>query len=82
MPANISAAEFVKRMKTYHSPEELKKIQRYFKSDDGDEFIGVRMGQVFALAKEFIEMPPGEIEKLLESPIHKVRAGGCSMIDG
>ena len=31
------------------------------------------MGQVFALAKEFIEMPPDEIEKLLESPIHEVR---------
>ena len=30
-------------------------------------FIGVRMGQVFALAKEFIEMPPQDIEKLLES---------------
>ncbi len=39
------------------------------------------MGQVFALAKEFIEMPPSEIEKLLESPIHEVRAGGCSIMD-
>jgi len=38
------------------------------------------MGQVFALAKEFIEMPPSEIEKLLESPIHEVRAGGCSIM--
>ena len=28
-------------------------------------FIGARMGQVFALAKELIEMPPEEIEKLL-----------------
>ena len=42
--------------------------------------MGVRMGQVFALAKEFIEMPPSEIEKLLESPIHEVRAGGCSIM--
>ena len=43
--------------------------------------MGVRMGQVFALAKEFIEMPPGEIEKLLESPIHEVRVGGVSIMD-
>jgi DNA alkylation repair enzyme len=61
------------------------KIQRYFKSGEGqygegDTFIGVRMGQVFALAKEFIDMPPSEIEKLLESPIHEVRAGGCSIM--
>ena len=38
------------------------------------------MGQVFALAKEYIEMPTGEIEKLLESRIHEVRAGGCSIM--
>jgi 3-methyladenine DNA glycosylase AlkD len=43
--------------------------------------MGVRMGQVFALAKEFIEMPLGEIEKLLESPIHEVRVGAVSIMD-
>ncbi len=47
----------------------------------GDRFIGVRMGQVLALAKEFIGMPPGEIEKLLESAIREFRAGGCSIMD-
>jgi len=39
------------------------------------------MGQVFAVAKEFGEMPIGEIEKLLESPIHEVRAGAVSLMD-
>lgn len=81
MPSDFSAKQFVQRLKAHQSAEELKKIQRYFKPDDGDEFMGVRMGQVFALAKEFIEMPLGEIEKLLESPIHEVRAGGCSIMD-
>ena len=74
-----------KKLKAHRSPEEVEKIQRYFKSGkgeygEGDKFIGVRMGQVFALAKEFIEMPLGEIEKLLESPIHEVRAGGVSIM--
>ncbi len=86
MSANMSAAEFVKKLKTYRSPDELKKIQRYFKTGggeygEGDEFMGVRMGQVFTLAKEFIEMPLSEIEKLLESPIHEVRAGAVSIMD-
>jgi DNA alkylation repair enzyme len=86
MPAGMSAAEFIKKLKTYRSPVELKKIQRYFKTGageygEGDEFIGVRMGQIFALAKEFIEMPPDEIEKLLESPIHEVRVGAVSIMD-
>ena len=86
MSASMTAAEFVKKLKTYRSPEELKKIKRYFKTGageygEGDEFMGVRMGQVFALAKEFIEMPPDEIEKLLESTIHEVRVGAVSMMD-
>lgn len=84
--ANIGAARFAERLKTYRSANELKKIQRYFKTGEGqygegDEFMGVRMGQVFALAKEFVEMPPDEIEKLLENPIHEVRAGGLSIMD-
>ena len=62
-----NAAQFIKKLKTYQSPLELKKHHRYFTFDeqekgDGDHFIGVRMGQVFALAKEFIDMPLGEIE--------------------
>lgn len=81
----LTAKRFVEELEIHRSPEEAKKYHRYFSFDDGptgkgDKFIGVRMGQVFALAKEFIEMPPGEIEKLLESPIHEVRAGGCSIM--
>jgi 3-methyladenine DNA glycosylase AlkD len=82
---NLNAKEFLKRLKAHRSPEELKKIQRYFKSGEGeyserDKFIGVRMGEVFALAKEFIEMPLDEIEKLLDSPIHEARAGALSIM--
>jgi hypothetical protein len=82
----MNAKGFVEKLKTHRSPDELKKIQRYFKSGEGeygegDEFIGVRMGQVFALAKEFIDMSPEQIEKLLESPIHEVRAGAVSIMD-
>src|SRR5215207_6764026 len=78
------AKHFVERLKTHQSPVEREKILRYFKTPingDADQFIGVRMGQVFGLAKEFITMTPDEIEKLLESKIHEVRAGGCSIMD-
>ena len=86
MPENASAERFVQRLDEHRSPEQREKYRRYFKLGEGeygegDEFVGVRMGQVFALAKEFIDMPPEEIEKLLESPIHEVRAGGLSIMD-
>ncbi len=86
LSTTVTAKQFVERLKAHRSAEELKKIQRYFKSGsgqygEGDVFMGVRMGQVFALAKEFISLPPGEIEKLLENPIHEVRAGALSIMD-
>jgi 3-methyladenine DNA glycosylase AlkD len=82
----MTAARFIEQLHSHQSDEELAKIQRYFKSDageygEGDTFIGVRMGQVFELAKAHIQMPVEEIEKLLESPIHEVRAGALSIMD-
>src|SRR6267378_3984570 len=76
----INAKSFIERLKTLQSATELKKIKHYFKSDEGeygegDKFMGVRMGQVFALAKEFSGMMTSEIEKLLDSPIHEIRVG-------
>jgi 3-methyladenine DNA glycosylase AlkD len=82
----LTAAHFIERLYALQSDDELRKIQRYFKSDEGqyghgDQFIGVKMGNLFALAKEFIGMPTAEIEKLLESDIHEARAGAMSIID-
>jgi DNA alkylation repair enzyme len=80
-----SAETFVHELREHQSDDELRKIQRYFKSGEGqygegDVFLGVRMGEVFKLAKRYVDMPPAEIERLLESPLHEVRAGGCSIM--
>ncbi len=84
--ADVTAKRFIERLKALQSRVELEKIQRYFKSGEGeygegDVFMGVRMGSLFKLSEEFIEMPPKEIEKLLESPIHEVRAGAVSIMN-
>jgi 3-methyladenine DNA glycosylase AlkD len=86
MSATPTAQRYVEELEAYSSAEEAEKYRRHFKTGEGqygegDEFIGVRMGQVFALAKEFIDMPPDEIEKLLESPVHEARAGAMSIMD-
>lgn len=78
MPEARTAKHFIERLQALQSDDELKKIQRYFKT--GGDFMGVRMGRLFALAKEFIDMPPAEIEKLLKHKIHEVRAGGVSIL--
>ncbi len=76
----LTAAEFTRQLQSFQSDDELRKIQRYFKNGDADHFIGVRMLHVFTLAKAFIDLPPAEIEELLESPVHEARAGALSVM--
>lgn len=82
----VCAAEFVERLHEHCSAAQVEEYRRIFKAragepNEGDAFLGVRMGQTFALAKEFIAMPLGEIEQLLESAFHEVRVGGLSIMD-
>ncbi len=81
----LTARAFEQRLLALQDDEELRKIQRYFKTEEGeyahgDTFIGVRMGSIFALAKEFAQMPLVEIEKLLDSDIHEYRVGALSIM--
>lgn len=82
----LTAAQFIKTLKSHQSDTELKKFEHYFKFSENkplkdDKFIGVRMGTVFKLAKEFMNMPLSEVEKVLENPIHEMRAGAVSIMD-
>ncbi|GAB4580987.1 MAG: DNA alkylation repair protein [Anaerolineales bacterium] len=81
MPTDLTASTFLEKLEAYRSPENAKNMQRYFKQSKGDEWMGARMGEVFALAKEFMGMPLAEIEKLLESPLHEARVGAVSIMD-
>ena len=67
MSQNRTAKQFLEKLSELGSPE--------------DEYPAVSMGQLFAIAKEFMDISPGEIEKLLKSPIHKVKAGAVSIMD-
>ena len=46
-----------------------------------DPYSGIGMGQIFKLAKEFQELPPADIERLLEYDEHPVRVGAVSIMD-
>jgi hypothetical protein len=80
-----SARRFVERLDALRSPVELEKYQRYFKTGpgeyaEGDAFLGVRMGLVFELAKEFADMAPVDIEALLGERYHEPRAGAVRIM--
>lgn len=79
----VTAAQFVGKLEERKSALELKKYERYFPVTQrgDDQFMGVRMGEVFSLAKEFVSMSLDEVDKLLESPVHEVRVGAVSIMD-
>ena len=76
----MNAAEFLERLTALRAPE-VAKSHGNLVADQEDAILGVRMGQVFALAKEFMQMPLEEVEKMLESPIHEMRVGAVSIMD-
>jgi 3-methyladenine DNA glycosylase AlkD len=67
-PQELTAKGFIKRLELLAS-----------KKENGIDGLG--MGQIFALAKDFTDAPLREVEKLLNSPIHKVRVGAVSIMD-
>lgn len=86
MTNRLTAASFLADLAQLKSDVELDKYQRYFQFNKEDQspvdyFIGVKMGDVFKLAKAYVAMPTLEIEKVLESPIHEARVGAVSIMD-
>ena len=75
----MNANDFLRKLKALQSPSVAKSHSHLAAQDS--TVLGVRMGQVFALAKEHIDMPLDEVEKMLESPIHEMRVGAVSIMD-
>ena len=75
-----TAKQFAERLEALRLPT-VAKAHGHLASDDDDAILGVRMGQVFALAKEFMDMPLDEVERMLESPFHEMRVGAVSIMD-
>lgn len=77
-----TAIRFVKKLESCRPPT----AREYFRTDkegyDKDDLLlGVGMGQVFAVAREFMAMPASEIATLFKSPVHEVRVGAVSIMD-
>lgn len=78
----LTAENFEASVKALASEEWREKTFRYFPDQsETNYFIGVKMGDLFMLARDFMDMPVDQIESLLESTIHEVRAGAVSIMD-
>ncbi|MGX5697185.1 DNA alkylation repair protein [Agromyces soli] len=77
-----TAGALLDELRSRASETERAKYERYFPPDpaDPDPFLGVRMGEVFALAKTALDLPAPELEALLDRPEHEARALACSIM--
>ena len=76
----FTAQQFFERLKALRSPA-VAKSHDHLASDKDDVIVGVGMGQIFALAKEFMSMELDEVEVMLESSFHEMRVGAVSIMD-
>jgi 3-methyladenine DNA glycosylase AlkD len=72
------ATDVVARLKKLGDAKDAAFLQRFFKTGPGeyaagDTFLGVRVPQSRAVAKEFRALPVAEAFTLLESPLHEAR---------
>jgi 3-methyladenine DNA glycosylase AlkD len=82
MNIELTAKIFIEQLSILASSAELKNVQRFFRdTDPRNRFLGVRMASIFTLAKQHIEMPIVEIEKLLHSDYYEARMGAVSIMD-
>jgi len=81
MPVQLTAAAFLSALEELRTNEQRERYESSFNPGPGDSFLGVRMGEVFTLAKAHLAMPIAELERLLELPVHEARAGTLSIMD-
>lgn len=81
MSNDASAEQFIQALSNARPAQGQKADAEAADVHEAQVFAGIPMGQIFDLAKQFIQMPPSEIEKLLEHPVHQVRVGAVSIMD-
>lgn len=78
----MTASKFIEKLSSFKSEDRLNVVEKFFKGDDGTtKPLGVKFGDVFKIAKEFIDMPLDEINILLDSEYYEIRMGAVSIMD-
>ncbi|MDB5210870.1 MAG: alkylation repair protein [Sediminibacterium sp.] len=78
----LTAKHFFEKLSTFQTKPAFEEVQRFFR-DEGfaSKFLGIRMSNLFAVAKQFTQMPISEINKLLDSEFYEVRMGAVCIMD-
>ena len=81
----MTAPAITKRLRQFATTEKARVLQGFFKTGpgeygEGDLFLGVVVPDIRRVAKEFQDMPLGEIKKILASRYHEERVLALLML--
>ena len=82
---SMQAADVPRALEEFADPNKATAEARYFKVYDGgygagDRFLGLTVPTVRKVARQFRALSLGEIEKLLDSPLHEHRQAGLMIM--
>lgn len=78
--------QFIDALKAIADRNKVADVERFFWPDPNahssdNKLLGVSIGKIFPVAKQFVEMPLTDIERLLDNPHYEVRMGAVSIMD-
>ena len=81
----MDAKDVISALTAHASSADAVFLQRFFKTGEGqygagDVFMGVRMPQIRLVARQFAGLPLGEVQKLVQSPVHEQRMCGLVLL--
>ncbi len=79
------AKQFIDEIGAYYNPQRAADAAWFFKTgkggySEGDQFLGATVPKTRLVCKEFKDLPLGEVQKLLDSPIHDHRLGAVIIL--
>jgi hypothetical protein len=84
MPTNHE--QLIDALKEISHRDKVAEVSRYFWPDPNahssdNKILGVSIGKIFPVAKQFVEMSVKDVERLLDNPYYEVRVGAVSIMD-
>lgn len=86
MSSTSRHAQFAAALTALADQSMIAEVSRYFRDDPNahsadNRILGVHIGDVFPVAKTFVDLSLKDIEKLLENRYYEIRMGAVSVMD-
>jgi 3-methyladenine DNA glycosylase AlkD len=84
--ATSKPKQLIDALKEIANRDTVAEVSRFFWPDPAaqssdNKILGVSIGKIFPIAKQFVDMSLKDVERLLDNPYYEVRVGAVSIMD-